>query len=70
MQSPMVETATGASIWSCTASDTKEVGNISIFGGKNFAFNADNPEKAYGKLVNSLVNEVTKDFKVSWVRKK
>lgn len=65
----MVETSTGASIWSSSASDTKQVGNISIFGGQNFAFNADDPEKAYGKLVNSLVNEVTKDFKVTWKRK-
>ncbi len=65
----MVETSTGASIWSSSASDTKQVGNISIFGSKDFAFNADDPEKAYGKLVNSLVNEVTKDFRVTWKRK-
>lgn len=65
----MIETSTGASIWSGSASDTKKVGNISIFGGKNFAFDADDPEKAYGKLVNSLVNEVTRDFRVTWERK-
>jgi len=65
----MVETSTGASIWSSSASDTKKVSNISIFGGKNFAFDADDPEKAYGKLVNSLVDEVTRDFRVTWERK-
>ena len=64
----MIETSTGASIWSRSASQTEQVGNISIFGGKDFAFNADDPEKAYGKLVNGLVNRVTKDFKVTWKR--
>ncbi len=64
----MFETSTGASIWSGSASDTKTVGNISIFGGKNFAFDAKDPEKAYGNLVNSLVAEVTRDFRVSWRR--
>jgi hypothetical protein len=65
----MVETSTGASIWSSSASETQQIGNISIFGGKDFAFNADDPEKAYGKLVNNLVNEVTRDFRVTWRRK-
>jgi hypothetical protein len=62
----MVETATGASIWSTSASDTRRVGNISIFGGKDFDFSADDPEKAYGKLVHNLIGEVTKDFRATW----
>ena len=65
----MFETSTGASLWSSSASDTRTVGNISIFGGKNFAFDAKDPEKAYGNLINSLVTEVTRDFRVSWRRK-
>jgi len=65
----MIETSSGASIWNSSASDTKKVGSISIFGGKNFAFDADDPEKAYGKLVNSLVDKVTRDFRVTWERK-
>jgi hypothetical protein len=65
----MVETATGASIWSTSASDTRRVGNISIFGGKDFDFSADDPEKAYGKLVNNLIGEVTKDFRATWEHK-
>ncbi len=62
----MFETSTGASLWSSSASDTRTVGNISIFGGKNFAFDAKDPEKAYGNLINSLVTQVTRDFRVSW----
>ena len=65
----MFETSTGASLWSSSASDTRTVGNISIFGGKNFAFDAKDPEKAYGNLINSLVTQVTRDFRVSWRRK-
>ncbi len=65
----MTECATGASLWSGSASDTKTVGNISIFGGKDFAFEANDPEKAYGKLVNGLVEKITRDFHVSWERK-
>ena len=65
----MVETSTGASIWSSTASETKTVGHVSIFGGKAFAFDADDPDKAYGKLTDALVEEVTSDFRVTWQRK-
>jgi hypothetical protein len=65
----MVETATGASIWSGSANATKRVGHVSIFGGNNFAFDAEDPEKAYGKLVHDLVKKVTKDFRVTWERK-
>jgi len=65
----MVETATGASIWSGSGSAKQRVGHVSIFGGKNFAFDAEDPEKAYGKLVDDLVEKVTKDFRVTWERK-
>ncbi len=65
----MVETATGASIWSGSASDTKRVGHVSVFGGEAFAFDAEDPEKAYGKLVDALVEKATEDFRVTWERK-
>jgi hypothetical protein len=64
----MIETSSGASLWSASASQTQTVGQISIVGGRNFAFDAADPEQAYGPLVNSLVAEVARDFQVSWVR--
>lgn len=64
----MIETATGASLWSASASQTQTVGQISVIGGRNFVFNAADPERAYGPLVNSLVAIVARDFQVSWVR--
>jgi len=64
----MVETATGASIWSRSASVTKRVGEVSLFGGKDFVFDAEDPERSYGELVDALVHLVTGEFKVTWAR--
>jgi hypothetical protein len=64
----LVETASGASIWSRSASATYSVGHVSVFGGGEIAFDATDPERAYGGLVDTLVQQVTRDFQVSWVR--
>ena len=64
----MVESSSGASIWSSSASATESVGHVSLFG-DNIAFDAEDPDKAYGKLVDALVEKVTRDFRVSWKRK-
>jgi hypothetical protein len=64
----MIETATGASIWNRSASVTKRVGHVSIFGGRDISFDAEDPERAYGELVDALVEAVTRDFRVSWAR--
>lgn len=62
----MFESATGASIWSSSGRATQGVGHISVFSGKGFAFDAKNPEEAYGGLVDSLVEQVTRDFRATW----
>lgn len=64
----MIETSTGASLWSASAHQTQTVGEISVVAGRNFVFDAADPERAYGPLVNSLVAIVARDFQVSWVR--
>jgi hypothetical protein len=66
----MVETETGASIWSRSARDAQRVGGIEFFGDDNFTFDADDPENAYGRLVDSLVAAVTHDFRGHWIRVK
>jgi hypothetical protein len=68
LSAKMVEITTGASIWSSTARDTRRVGSVSIFGGEHFSFNADNPDEAYGKLVDALVEDVSEDFRITWRR--
>ncbi len=65
----MIETATGASIWSGSGKAAREVGHVSVIGGTSFTFDADDPEQAYGDLVNALVEQVTRDFRATWVRR-
>jgi hypothetical protein len=65
----MVEAASGASVWNSSADARQEVGGVTIFGGKAFAFNADDPDEAYGDLVDALVYKTTRDFRVTWERR-
>lgn len=65
----MVETATGASIWNSSARATGTVGQISVFDGDQVVFDAEDPERAYGGLVDVLVAEVTRDFQATWTRR-
>lgn len=62
----MAEAASGASIWSTAATATRRVGHVSLLGGRNFSFDAENPEESYGKLVEALVEQSTRDFRNSW----
>lgn len=62
----MVETETGASLWSSTAEATSKVGGVSIFGKKHFMFDAKDPDNAYGELVRALVKKTTRDFQETW----
>jgi hypothetical protein len=64
----MVEVIEGASIWSGSAMATEHVGSVSVFGGTAFTFDAEDPDEAYGKLIYSLVEGVSRDFQVRWVR--
>lgn len=64
----LIEAATGASLWSSSATATRSVGQISVFKGGDFVFDADDPEKAYAPLVDALVSHVTQDFRVRWER--
>ena len=62
----MIEVETGASIWSRSASSTRTLGQVSVFGGRDYVFDAVDPEAAYGDLVDSLVAQVAQDFQGSW----
>lgn len=64
----MIEAETGASLWSSSARAARRVGQVSILGGNEFAFDAADPDRAYADLVEALVFEVTRDFRASWVR--
>jgi hypothetical protein len=64
----MFESETGAALWNRSARATHSVGHVGIWGGNEFAFDARNPEEAYGGLVDELVAQVSRPFQVSWVR--
>ncbi len=64
----MIETITGASLWNGSASATKNIGGLGIIDKKHFVFNAEDPDRAYGELVDVLVDYLSHDFRVRWVR--
>ena len=64
----MVETETGASLWNTSVTKTEEIANVNIWEGGVFVFDAEDPEKAYGKLVHALVENASQDFRVTWRR--
>jgi hypothetical protein len=66
----MIETETGASLWNSSARATRSVGQVSVHDGGVFVFDAEDPEGAYGELVDSLVTQVTRDFRVSYERRR
>lgn len=70
LNAQMFETDTGASIWSRSTRSVERVGGVEIFGNKSFTFDTDDPENAYGRLADSLVEAVTYDFQCYWIRVK
>jgi hypothetical protein len=62
------ETASGAALWNRSGRSAHDVGHVQVWGGRQFAFDAGNPEDAYGGLVDDLVSQVSRPFQNSWVR--
>ncbi len=54
-------TASGATTWSRSARATERVAGLAIVGGRP-VFSAQDPEDAYGDLVDYLIGEVTRDL--------
>jgi len=65
----MVEAASGASLWSRSASATQQIGAASFSANKDVSLRVDDPDKAYAGLVNHLVYTVTPEFRVTWERR-
>jgi hypothetical protein len=62
----MLEIDDGALIWTGSARAKRTVGHVSFMSGGHFSFDAQDPENAYGELVEELVNKATKDFRVTY----
>lgn len=66
----MIETETGASLWSASARGQESLGSLRVSGGKNIDLDAPSPEAAYAALVDRLVSQVTRDLQSSWERRR
>jgi hypothetical protein len=66
----MIEPETGASLWSASGRTRESVGGLSIQGVKNVDFGAVDPKAAYGAMVDTLVQQVTRDLHGSWERRR
>jgi hypothetical protein len=63
----LVSAESGGTLWSSRARAEETVGQLSLTGGDVY-FSAEDPEDAYGRLVDVLVYEVTRDLRPSWVK--
>jgi hypothetical protein len=62
----MLDTKDGATVWTASGRDTRTVAEVSVFPGGAFIFDAENPDDAYGDLVESLVREVSTDLRITY----
>jgi hypothetical protein len=66
----LFETSSGATLWTASAKHKRTVGQVSAFRDGSIFFDADDPEEAYGDLVESLVYDVSTDFRVTYQRQR
>ncbi len=60
-------TASGATIWSNTARTTETIAEVALDSGVPY-FSAEDPDEAYGAMVDALAYEVTRDLRPTYVR--
>lgn len=61
----LLETESGATLWSNSVRATEGVGELGVTGGE-IIFSAQDPNEAYGHLVQHLVFEVTRDLRPTY----
>jgi hypothetical protein len=61
LSAKLLETKSGATVWTNLAKGRENVGSVSLAGGDP-VFNAKDPDKAYGQLVHHLVGYICDDF--------
>ena len=63
----LLSAQSGGTLWRSSAWATQKVGGVSIIGGQ-INFGARDPKTAYGPMVNTIVNIVTRDMWSTWQR--
>ena len=61
----LLSTKTGGTLWRSSAAAREKVGELALIGGEPH-FSATDPNDAYGRLVDRLVNAVTYDLRPTW----
>lgn len=64
----LLSTESGATVWSSSANATGTVAGLAVVGGTP-VFGAQDPNEAYGELVNLLVRRVTRDLWPTYERR-
>ncbi len=64
----LLSAESGGTLWTSAGKASDVVGEVGITGGDVF-FSAEHPEEAYGRLVDALVFEVTRDLRPRWVKR-
>jgi hypothetical protein len=63
----LLETGRGATVWTRATRATRTVAQVGMGAGQ-VRFDARDPKSAYGELVDALVDDITHDFRVSYVQ--
>lgn len=63
----LLSTESGATLWSNTGSATETVGELGLVDGEVY-FGAQDPNEAYGRLVDILIYDLTGDLRPTYVR--
>ena len=52
-----------------SARATRSVGYLAAAKGAGYSFGAKDGDEAYAELIDTLVEQVTRDFRATWVRR-
>ena len=64
----LFETTRGATVWTRSTRRTDKVAQVGVRSGGLIRFDAKDPDKAYGALVDAMIYDITRDFRVSYVQ--
>jgi hypothetical protein len=67
LSAKVIETGSGATMWTNSAKCTTNMAHASFNGRGQGVFGASDPEAAYGEMINGLVWNITDDFRGSYV---
>jgi hypothetical protein len=64
----LFETTRGATVWTRSTKRTDTVAHVGMNNGGSIRFDAKDPDDAYGALVDAMIYDITRDFRVTYVQ--